>query len=109
MNEYWDSLSNKAKAKFILTVIGSVFALIFAMVNWEIVRVNLIFTTINVYLTILIIACICIGYFISSLFEYKHYNRKVQEIEALKKEMASLQERVDGLTTEDVSTTDLPN
>lgn len=109
MNEYWDSLSNKAKAKFIFTVIASVFALIFAMVNWKIVPVNLVFTTIDVYLTILIIACFCIGYFISSLFEYKHYNRKVQEVEALKKEIESLQARVDSVTLEEESAGDMPN
>lgn len=108
MNEYWDSLSNKAKAKFILTIIASVFALIFAMVNWKSVPVNLIFTTINVYLTILIIVCICIGYFISSLFEYKYYNRKVEEVNALKAEIASLQELAIKSNSTDVTTPETP-
>lgn len=108
MNEYWDSLSNKAKAKFIFTVIASVFALIFAMVNWKIVPINLIFTTINTYLTILIIVCICIGYFISSLFEYKYYNRKVEEVNALKAEIASLQELTKNSNSTDVTTAETP-
>lgn len=90
MGEYWESLTTGKKIKLILTVILSIFVIIFAIVNWEIFAVNFVFFSLDLPVTLLIVICLCLGYLISTLFEYKHYNARMKEIEELKAEIERL-------------------
>ena len=83
MGEYWESLSGLKKVKLIATVILSVFVVVFAIVNWQEIEVEFIFFRLKIYVTLLIVICISLGYLISSLFEYKYYNKKQREVLAL--------------------------
>ena len=93
MGEYWESLSGLKKVKLIATVILSVFVVVFAIVNWQEIEVEFIFFRLKIYVTLLIVICISLGYLISSLFEYKYYNQKQREVLALQSELAVLKNR----------------
>lgn len=90
MGEYWESLSGFKKVKLIATIILSIFVITFAIVNWKEIEVEFIFFRLKMYVTLLIIICLSLGYMISSLFEYKYYNQKQKEVLALQAEIAQL-------------------
>lgn len=93
MGDYWESLSGLKKVKLIATIILSIFIITFAIVNWQEIEVEFIFFQVKMYITLLIIICLSLGYLISSLFEYKYYNQKQKEISALQAELAELKNR----------------
>lgn len=87
---YWDNLSFWKKTKLILTIILSVFVAVFAFINWKTAPVSFVFVDVEVSITLLILICLLVGYLIASLFESKHYNTKVREINTLNKEIDQL-------------------
>lgn len=93
MGEYWESLSGFNKVKFVATIILSIFVFIFAIVNWKEIEVEFIFFRLKMYITLLIIICLSMGYLISSLFEYKYYNQKQKEVLALQAELDKLKQK----------------
>lgn len=93
MGEYWESLSGFNKVKFVATIILSIFVFTFAIVNWKEIEVEFIFFRLKMYITLLIIICLSMGYLISSLFEYKYYNQKQKEVLALKAELDKLKQK----------------
>lgn len=90
MQEFWKSLSTWKKFKLIVTLIVSVFALIFAIYNWQITEVDFLFFKLKISLTLLIAISIAIGYLFSSLFDYRKYRIKQGEINQLKAEIKRL-------------------
>ncbi len=100
MGDYWGNLSFWKKTKFILTIILSVFVIIFAVINWEPVLLDFVFANVNVSLTLLILICLLVGYLVASLFESKHYNAKVGEIEKLENEIEVLKADSNELKTQ---------
>lgn len=109
MSEYWESLTAWKKMKLVLTVILSIFVLIFAIVNWQESNVNFVFFTLNISVTLLIVVCLCVGYLVSTLFESKHYNEKLREIKALQLEIDRLNEVIAGKEEESKENPDAPN
>jgi uncharacterized integral membrane protein len=93
MGEYWESLSGLKKVKLVATIILSVFVITFAIVNWQEIEVEFIFFRLKMYVTLLIVVCLSLGYLISSLFEYKYYNEKQKEVLALQAELAELKKK----------------
>lgn len=93
MGEYWESLSSLKKVKLVATVILGVFVITFALVNWQEIEVEFIFFRLKMYVTLLIVVCLSIGYLISSLFEYKYYNEKQKEVSALQAELTELKKK----------------
>ncbi len=90
MGSYWENLTFWRKAKFIFTIILSVFVLIFAVINWESVLLDFVFIDKEIPLTLIILVCLLVGYLVASLFESKHYNRKVKEVSDLQNEIEAL-------------------
>ena len=95
MSEYWESLTVGKKIRLVFVVILSIFILTFAVVNWQESEVNFIFFRLNIPITLLILICATIGYLISTLFEYRHYNEKVKEINLLNEEIKRLNEAIE--------------
>lgn len=93
MGEYWESLSGFKRVKLIITIILSIFVITFAVVNWKEIEVEFIFFRLKMYVTLLIIVCLSLGYMISSLFEYKYYNQKQKEVLALQAELTDLKQK----------------
>lgn len=120
MANSWENLSFWKKTKFIMTIILSVFVIVFAVINWKTTPVDFVFVDFNISLTLLIVICLLVGYLIASLFESKHYNAKVKEImvlnneiEALKADKNQLKTQIKNMESATVSPahnpTDIPN
>lgn len=87
LKEYWESLTGVGKVKFVLKVILVIISILFAIFNWQTIELHLVFTKIQIPLTLLIVLCVGIGLVISSMFDYKRFKKKDKEIEQLKKEL----------------------
>ena len=87
LKEYWESLSAMGKAKFVGKIVLVILAVLFAVLNWQSVELHLVFTRITMPLTVLIMSCFAIGLVISSIFDYRRFKKKDQEIKRLKKEL----------------------
>ena len=91
--EYWEKLSSIEKLKFVLKIIFGLIAFLFAVFNWQTVELHLVFGKVNLPLTILIILCFAIGFFLSSLFDYRRFKKKNNEIEKLQREIEKLKSK----------------
>lgn len=83
MSDFWERKSPMQKTKFILGIIGLVLIIVFAIANWVTIPFSLIFTTVNIPLTMLILGAMLCGYILASLTEgnYKRKARKENEEE----------------------------
>lgn len=88
LKEYWESLSAFGKIKFVSKILLVILAIIFAVLNWQMVELHLIFTRFELPLTVLILLCFVIGVMLSSIFDYKRFKQKNKEIEELKKKIS---------------------
>lgn len=75
---------------YVLGLIATIFILLFAIVNWQEVKVNLIFFEFKTYVTLLILLCGVLGYASSTVWNYRKTQRKDQEIERLQNEINRL-------------------
>jgi putative membrane protein len=87
LKEYWESLSGMGKARFVGKIILMILAILFAVLNWQSVELHLVFARITIPLTLLIVLCVVVGLIISSIFDYRRFKKKDQEIKRLKKEL----------------------
>jgi uncharacterized integral membrane protein len=90
LREYWDNLTVGGKIKFVLKVILGILAFLFALFNWQNTELHLVFIRLQMPLTILILAFGGIGFVLSSIFDYRRFKKKDEEIAALKKELEGL-------------------
>jgi uncharacterized integral membrane protein len=90
MKEYWTDLTSGQKTKLVLKIILGLFALIFAVRNWQSTEVVLIFFKVNMPLTVLILASLAIGFALASLFDYRKLKAKDKAISELKEQMKTL-------------------
>lgn len=88
--EYWEKLSSVEKLKFVLKIIFGLIAILFAVFNWQTIELHLVFGKVYLPLTILIILCFAIGFFFSSIFDYRRFKKKNNEIEKLQREIEKL-------------------
>jgi uncharacterized integral membrane protein len=88
LKEYWEGLSTIGKIKFVSKVILVILAIVFAVLNWQMVELHLIFVKFELPLTVLILSCFAIGIILSSLFDYKRFKQKNREIEELKRKIS---------------------
>lgn len=87
LKEYWESLSGAGKVKFILKIVLVILLILFAIFNWQTVELHLVFTKVNVPLTVLVVLCVGVGLVISSIFDYRRFQKKDKEIKSLKKKL----------------------
>lgn len=92
MKEYWSGLTSSQKTKLILKVVIGLFALIFAIRNWQSVQVILVFFKMELPLTLIIVLCIAVGFVTSSLFDHRKFKLKNKEIAELKAKLAAQKE-----------------
>lgn len=95
LKAYWDSLNTVGKVKFVLKIILIILALLFTIFNWQSVEVHMVFGKVYLPLTLLIVLCIAIGFILSSIFDYRRFKKKDQEIDALKKQLIKEPESAD--------------
>jgi uncharacterized integral membrane protein len=87
MIEYWLGLSPWKKIKLVFMLIVGILVMVFAVINWQIVEVDFIFFRIKLSITLLIITCLGIGYGLSTVFEYRTFKKKDEEIKLLKSKL----------------------
>jgi len=90
MKEYWNDLSSAQKIKLVLRIILGLLALIFAVQNWQMTEVVLVFYKIPLPLTIIIVLCVTVGFALASIFDYRKFKLKNKEIEDLKTKITNL-------------------
>lgn len=90
LKAYWENLTTMGKVKFVSKIILGIIAFLFAVFNWQSTELHLVFLKLELPLTILILICVAIGFVLSSVFDYKRFKKKDEEIASLKKELESL-------------------
>ncbi len=91
MKEFWLLLSPWKKFKLVMTILLTLFIIIFAIINWQETEVNFIFFKIEISVTLLMIVCLVLGYLSSSIFDYRKYKTKEREIIKLKDKISVLE------------------
>ena len=87
MKEWWDGLTSSQKIKYIISAIAGILVLIFAIVNWKMVNVNLLITTVRIPITLLIVLSLAGGFGLATLFDYRKFKNKDKEIKSLKAQL----------------------
>lgn len=87
MKEWWDGLTSSQKIKYIISAIAGILVLIFAIVNWKMVNVNLLITTVRIPITLLIVLSLAGGFGLATLFDYRKFKKKDKEIKSLKAQL----------------------
>lgn len=75
MADFWERKTPKQKTKFILGLILLVLIVVFAIANWVTVSFSLIFVSVNIPLTVLILCSMLFGYIVSAFME-GNYKKK---------------------------------
>ncbi len=80
MADFWERKSPKQKTKFILGLLLIVLITVFAIANWVTIPFSLIFVTVNIPLTVLILGALLFGYIAAAFTEGNYKRRKEKEI-----------------------------
>ena len=94
MKDYWEKLSLVQKIKHIFWGVVGLLILIFALLNWDVYQLNLIFGEVEVPVTILILISMFGGYGYAKIFGFIKSRQKDKEISYLKGEIAALRHKV---------------
>lgn len=95
MSEYWKQLPLVEKVKFVISVVLGIIGVIFATLNWNSQEVHLIFTKLDLPLSLLIIFSIIVGYAISHIFSFRKFKEKDREIERVMKQNQELKNQLE--------------
>jgi uncharacterized integral membrane protein len=93
MKDYWNSLSIYRKIKFIISIVISIYVLIFAFINLQETEINFIFFKVKISITLLILICLILGYLTSNIFDFRKYRSNHKEINQLKTKIKDLEEK----------------
>ena len=88
MKEYWNDLTTAQKAKYIVASVAGILVVIFAILNWRFTSVHVLFTKVEIPITLLIIMSIAGGFGIATLFDYRKFKKKDKQIKQLKAKLA---------------------
>ncbi|MDB2656637.1 LapA family protein [Crocinitomicaceae bacterium] len=94
MKDYWNKLSFGEKAKLIFFAICGLLILIFALLNWKVYNLNLIFGKVEVPVTILILVSMFGGYAYARIYSWVKSRQQDKEISYLKGELAATREKL---------------
>lgn len=79
MDNQWKDLEKKQKVRYILIAVISILTTLFAVFNWQSVKLHLIVTSFNIPLTVLIFISMLVGFAASSLFDYFKKRKKSKQ------------------------------
>jgi uncharacterized integral membrane protein len=91
MIEYWKDLSGGQKTKLVLKIVLGIFAFIFVLRNWQSVEVIPVFFKVQMPLTLVILFSIIVGFALASIFDYKKFKVKNEEIKSLKAKLTAIE------------------
>lgn len=87
MKEYWSNLTTGKKAKLIGIVLLVIIALIFVVRNWQPTEVIFVFFRMHIPLTLIIVISGAIGFAFASLFDYRKFKVRDNEIKKLSEQL----------------------
>ena len=93
MKEYWDKLTLGQKIKLISFAIIGLLIVIFALLNWKVYELNLIFGKVEVPVTILILISMFGGYAYAKVYGFMKSRSQDKEISYLTGELAATREK----------------
>ena len=73
--------------KYVVSGISGLLVLIFAIVNWKSIPVNFLITTVRIPTTLLIVLSLAGGFGLATLFDYRKFKKKDNEIKSLRKQL----------------------
>lgn len=79
MVKFWNTLNFWNKVKFIFSLIGLIFGVIFSTLNWNSLEVYLIFTKMKLPLTIVLLFAFIIGIAFANLLHFQRQRKKDRE------------------------------
>lgn len=94
MKDYWQKLSFTQKLNHIFWGVIGLLILIFALLNWKVFDLNLIFGKVKVPVTILILVSMFGGYGYAKIFGFMKTRKRDREISYLKGEISALRDKV---------------
>jgi len=94
LKEYWSKLSFTQKLNHIFWGVIGLLILIFALLNWQVIELHLVFGSIDVPVTILVLLSMLGGYGYAKIFGFIKSRKKDKEISYLKGEVAALRQKV---------------
>jgi uncharacterized integral membrane protein len=94
MKDYWNKLSFIEKVKLIFFGVVGLLILIFALLNWKVYNLNLVFGKIEVPVTILILVSMFGGYAYARIYGALKSRKREKEISYLKGELAATREKL---------------
>lgn len=94
MKEYWKKLTLGEKIKLIFYALVGLLILIFALLNWKVFNLNLIFGKVDVPVTILILISMFGGYAYAKVYSWMKSRNQDKEISYLKGELAATREKL---------------
>ncbi|MFT6983795.1 MAG: putative integral membrane protein [Crocinitomicaceae bacterium] len=94
MKDYWQKLSFTQKLNHIFWGVVGLLILIFALLNWKVFDLNLIFGKVKVPVTILILVSMFGGYGYAKIFGFMKTRKRDREISYLKGEISALRDKV---------------
>lgn len=94
MKDYWQKLSFTQKLNHIFWGVVGLLILIFALLNWKVFDLNLIFGKVKVPVTILIIVSMFGGYGYAKIFGFIKTRKREKEFNYLKGEISALRDKV---------------
>ncbi|GAB5418135.1 MAG: hypothetical protein Crog4KO_32150 [Crocinitomicaceae bacterium] len=94
MKDYWNKLSFVEKVKLIFFGVVGLLILIFALLNWKVYDLNLIFGKVKVPVTILIVVSMFGGYAYARIYAALKSRKQDKEINYLKGELAATREKL---------------
>ena len=92
MYDYYKSLPTAGKIKFVVNIVLGIIGVVFATLNWTSQEIHMVFFKAHAPLSILIIFSMIAGYAVSSLVNYRKFQDKEKQIEALQKELEKYRE-----------------
>jgi uncharacterized integral membrane protein len=94
LKDYWQKLTFTQKLNHIFWGVIGLLIFIFALLNWKVFDLNLIFGKVKVPVTILILVSMFGGYGYAKIFGFMKTRKRDSEISYLKGEISALRDKV---------------
>lgn len=94
MKEYWKKLSFGQKVKLIFFALVGLLIVIFALLNWKVYKLDLVFGKVDVPVTILIFVSMFGGYGYAWIYGWMKGRQQDKDISYLKGELAATREKL---------------
>ena len=93
MKEYWNDLTYREKVRLVTVSIIGLIVLLFTIFNWQSTELHLVFTKVNIPLTVIILISLVGGYAFAKLTSFGKTRKLEKKVRKLEKQLATKQKR----------------